>query len=361
MKYQLLITAAGNDNDPYLNAGFDLPKNLVPFNNSTILGYTLSHYDKEKFDITVILSKKECDRYSTDLLIKAKHPHVNIVVIPNPTKGGLCTALMAVDLSKEGPLVIASGDSYFEGDVLTHLQELKEKKAVAGTIVFQSSSPRWSYVRGLNNSTKEGLFPVTEIQEKMLISDFATTGLFYFSNPTMFFQGAKEALTTKNNNKGDYYLSHSIPYLLTQSEEVYASPLKSNERYVHLGRPVDLYQEVTTYKSNPDLTEFKVDKLDDMHLGWFIGNFSPTLYQNPHVEACVKYFKAGDKEPAHYQKISTEITVIISGQAKVNELILNPGDMLTIPPNLIADFTALTDLSLIAIKYPSLPNDKILA
>ena len=362
MRYQLIITAAGNDNDSYLNAGFELPKNLVPFKGTTILSYALSHYPSEIFQTTVILSKKECDLFNTDKIIASSNPQVKVLVLANPTQGGLCTALMGLNLESQAPLVIASGDSYFEGDILTHLEAFQNHQALAGTIVFNSTSPRWSYVRGLNETdTAQEIFAITEIQEKTPISPFATSGLFYFQTAQTFFQGASWALLTKNNNKGDYYLSHSLPYLLSNSSHIYASPLKSKERYVHLGRPVDLYQEVTNYFPDANLTDFKIDHLSSMHLGWFIGNFSPSLYKNPYLEASVKYFKKDDTEAAHYQKISTEITVIISGQARVNEMILNPGDMLTIPPNLIADFQALTDLSLVALKFPSLPDDKILA
>ena len=105
----------------------------------------------------------------------------------------------------------------------------------------------------------------------------------------------------------------------------------------------------------------KIENLSGMHLGWFIGDFTPVVHRTSHFEASVKYFKAGEREPSHFQRIATEITVIISGNAKINDTNLNPGDIVTIEPNEAADFLAITDVALIAIKFPSLPSDKVLS
>ena len=98
-----------------------------------------------------------------------------------------------------------------------------------------------------------------------------------------------------------------------------------------------------------------------MKLGWFVGNFEPVAHQTKQFEASVKFFKQGDTEPRHYQKIATEITVIVSGEARLNDLVVSGGDIITIFPNEAADFEALTDVALVAIKFPSIPSDKVIA
>lgn len=105
----------------------------------------------------------------------------------------------------------------------------------------------------------------------------------------------------------------------------------------------------------------KIDKIKDMHLGWFIGNFEPVVHKTQLFEASVKYFQLGEVEQQHYQRIATEITVIVSGTARMNKVFLQAGDIVTIDPEEIADFEALSDVSLIAIKFPSLPDDKVLS
>jgi hypothetical protein len=102
-------------------------------------------------------------------------------------------------------------------------------------------------------------------------------------------------------------------------------------------------------------------RIEDFLGGWFVGNFSPSLLRNEFVEVCVKTFRKGEQEAAHYQLTATEITVIISGECMVGDSRLGPGDMLVIAPMEVAGFVALSDVTLVAVKTPSIPSDKVLA
>ena len=104
----------------------------------------------------------------------------------------------------------------------------------------------------------------------------------------------------------------------------------------------------------------KSAKISDMVGGWFVGNFSPSIYSSSEFEACVKWYKKGDIEISHYQKTAIEITVVVSGIARMGELILEPGDIVLLEPGEVCDFEALKDTVLVAVKSPSLPSDKVI-
>lgn len=104
----------------------------------------------------------------------------------------------------------------------------------------------------------------------------------------------------------------------------------------------------------------RVFRLDDFVGGWFVGNFTPSLYSNEQVEVCVKHFPQGSREEAHYQLTATEWTVIIAGECLIGDNKLGPGDIIEIPPLEVAGFEALSDVSLVAVKSPSIPSDKAL-
>jgi quercetin dioxygenase-like cupin family protein len=97
-----------------------------------------------------------------------------------------------------------------------------------------------------------------------------------------------------------------------------------------------------------------------MKLGWFVGNFEPSLYKTNDVEVAVKSYAKGDTEKKHYHKIATEITVIVSGKVRMNDLILVKGDMLVIPPFHATDFEVLEDTITTVTKLPGANNDKYL-
>lgn len=49
----------------------------------------------------------------------------------------------------------------------------------------------------------------------------------------------------------------------------------------------------------------KIDNLDSMIRGWFVGDFEPNVLKSDQVEVGVKSYKKGDYEERHYHKIAT--------------------------------------------------------
>ena len=62
----------------------------------------------------------------------------------------------------------------------------------------------------------------------------------------------------------------------------------------------------------------------------------------------------------HFQVIATEVTVIIEGKARMGDQILGANDIIVLDPKDSYDFEALTEVTLVAVKFPSIPNDKVL-
>ncbi len=104
----------------------------------------------------------------------------------------------------------------------------------------------------------------------------------------------------------------------------------------------------------------KVEKLDNMTKGWFIGNFDPSLYKTNDVEVAVKSYKAGDHEDKHYHKIATEYTVIIDGEVEMNGVRYKKNDIIVMEPGDATDFKAITDSTNVVVKIPGANNDKYL-
>ncbi|WP_318498348.1 hypothetical protein [Photobacterium leiognathi] len=100
--------------------------------------------------------------------------------------------------------------------------------------------------------------------------------------------------------------------------------------------------------------------LDDYVRGWFVGGFKPTLFNTTDVEVAIQKFKQGDKEASHCHKIATEITVIVAGKVKMNNTILEEGDILKIEPGEYTSFEALEDTVTAVVKLPGALNDKYL-
>lgn len=104
----------------------------------------------------------------------------------------------------------------------------------------------------------------------------------------------------------------------------------------------------------------RVLKLESMVNGWFVGNFSPTVIKTNDVEVAVKVYNKGDMEGKHYHKKATEITIVVSGKIKMNNVVYCKGDIIVIDPNEATDFRALEDTVCTVVKHPGASNDKYL-
>ena len=99
-------------------------------------------------------------------------------------------------------------------------------------------------------------------------------------------------------------------------------------------------------------------RLDRFTKGWFVGSFSPTLFESDAVEVAVKNYKAGESEASHHHKVATELTAIVSGRVKMSGEEIGAGEIVKIYPGQSTDFTALTDAMTVVVKLPCVAGDK---
>lgn len=101
-----------------------------------------------------------------------------------------------------------------------------------------------------------------------------------------------------------------------------------------------------------------VHRLEDMTRGWFVGDFSPTLYRTDAAEVAVKHYAAGDREARHLHRIATELTAVVAGRVRMDGRELGKGDIVVLHPGEASDFLALTAATVVAVKVPGAPDDK---
>jgi quercetin dioxygenase-like cupin family protein len=102
----------------------------------------------------------------------------------------------------------------------------------------------------------------------------------------------------------------------------------------------------------------KVDKINRMMRGWFIGNFEPSLYKTDQFEVGYLTHKKDEVWKAHYHALSTEYNYLIRGKMIIQGVELNAGDLFVFEPGEIANPVFLEDCELIVVKTPSIPSDK---
>jgi hypothetical protein len=103
----------------------------------------------------------------------------------------------------------------------------------------------------------------------------------------------------------------------------------------------------------------KFDDLENYVRGWLIGNFEPSIIKVKDFEICITQHLSGELSDPHYHTESIEINVVSSGEIEVNGRLLSKGGIFIYEAFEISDVKFITDTSLVVIRLPSSPFDKV--
>ncbi len=102
----------------------------------------------------------------------------------------------------------------------------------------------------------------------------------------------------------------------------------------------------------------RVQRLAEMTAGWFVGDFEPAALRTGACEVAVKHYPAGAREERHVHRVARELTLVVSGLARMNQQELCAGEIACLEPGESADFEALAATVTVVVKSPSVPGDK---
>ena len=105
-------------------------------------------------------------------------------------------------------------------------------------------------------------------------------------------------------------------------------------------------------------------RIEDMHQGWFIGDFKPMAFQTTACEVAWKQHGAGEPWPKHVHQQVTEINFLVRGRMtahiKEGAKNLQEGDIFVLHPEEWIQPEFHTDCQLVVVKIPGIANDKLI-
>jgi dTDP-glucose pyrophosphorylase len=233
--YQTLITAAGNSLAEFRAAGFLIPKNLLKPKGDLLINQAVASYKHKFGPLVVALNREENQEFSTSDRVREAYPEALFVETSSSVQGALATAVLATDgMDLDQPLVIAAGDSIVQGGVEEYISALQAKAIDAGTIVFESTNPRWSYVTVGESGN------VLEVVEKQVSGPFATIGCFYFKSAKLFLQAAEWVFVNNAQVNNRFFVSTSLNYLISKGLSV-GYEILDKGKYTSFSRPADCH------------------------------------------------------------------------------------------------------------------------
>lgn len=196
---------------------FFYPKPLIDVDGRPMIERAVECLQRLGPDIEFIfvVRAEDSQQFSLDnVLGLITHHRCRVVQLKKPTRGAVCSCLMAIDhIALDEPLVIANGDQIIDVNLSAAVAQLAASYD-AGVITFESVHPRWSYVLA------DGTGQVLEAAEKRVISANAIAGFYWFATGRSFVDAAMRLIENEVQHDGAYYIAPTLNQLILDGKRV---------------------------------------------------------------------------------------------------------------------------------------------
>ena len=222
----------------FLDNGISTPKPFVDVFGKSMIQRVVESIDIE-CNFIFIVRKEHYDEFDLNSILNKIAPSCKIVIANELTEGAACTVLLAKDhIDNNSPLLICDSDSlvYFEKKLLNNY-------LIDGAILtFKDTKPCWSYVESSGNLQR-----IKSVQEKNPISEYASSGRYYWKHGKDFVFYAEKMIQQDIRSNGEFYVSPV--YNLAIAQNKYIMNILVDD-FFNLGTVADLNDYVAKISNN---------------------------------------------------------------------------------------------------------------
>jgi UDP-N-acetylglucosamine diphosphorylase / glucose-1-phosphate thymidylyltransferase / UDP-N-acetylgalactosamine diphosphorylase / glucosamine-1-phosphate N-acetyltransferase / galactosamine-1-phosphate N-acetyltransferase len=220
----------------FISAGYETPKPFIEVNGKTLIELVLDNL-KISGARYYLLSRSE-HLISQAPAVKRIQQNFDVTFIPveKLTEGAACTVLYTHRLiNNEIPLLLANSDQFLDVGIDEYIDDCRKRKLDGSILTFIDSfrDPKWSFARIDENGFVE------EVREKIAISEFATVGLYYFSQGKYFVDAAIDMIIANDRVNGEFYTCPAYNYCIAEGLKIGIFNIPAESMH-GLGTPEDL-------------------------------------------------------------------------------------------------------------------------
>ena len=229
-KLNILIPMAGAG-DRFRKAGYTFPKPLIEIDGMPMIEYVIRNLNIDANWIFIV-QKKHYDKFFLKTLLNNIKKNCKIIISDKLTEGAACTSLLAKDLiNNNQSLLIANSDQVIKWSSDEFMYFFQNSKADGGILTFDSSHPKWSYVK-LDN-----LNMVEEVAEKKPISRNATCGVYFWKKGSDYVKYAERMINNNSRINNEFYICPVYNEAIKDKKKII---IKKVEKMHGIGTPEDL-------------------------------------------------------------------------------------------------------------------------
>jgi NDP-sugar pyrophosphorylase family protein len=218
----------------FSDCGFKKPKPLIPVLGRPMYSWAVDGLPLDSSSKLIFICLREhLDNSGLENDIRQRYPGFapTIISLEKVTEGQACTVLTAREqIDTEDDLLIFNADTYCPTTLKQALARFGS--SVDGVLdVFRGEGDHWSFARTDSSGR------VIETAEKRRISEWATTGLYYFRHGQDFVRHTENMIRSEERSNGEFYVAPVYNRMIAAGADIRINPV--NEIWV-LGTPEEL-------------------------------------------------------------------------------------------------------------------------
>jgi capsule biosynthesis phosphatase len=236
-----IIIPIGGQGKRFADFNYNLPKPLIKSLGEPIIIRCINSLNVTKDDTIYIAYRTELDKYNfKDIIVKKFNYNFKFIPINFDTRGAAETVLFVLENMSPEELsnlsIVVDSDNVYNDDIINDI------KKINNNVIFyfndENENALFSYIKIDKNT-------VTDIKEKVKISNYACSGAYGFKNGNLLKNYIHKTITDNCKSNNEFYIS-TIYKKMLDNGEIITSKICNN--YISLGTP----QQLKMYSSNID-------------------------------------------------------------------------------------------------------------
>jgi dTDP-glucose pyrophosphorylase len=229
---KILIPMAG-EGSRFAKEGYTFPKPLIDVDGKPMIQKVVENL-KFPAEFIFLVRKEHLQKYEGLLttLLRITGGRFKIVEVDGLTEGAACTALLAKEhINNDDDLLIANSDQIIEYRPENFIT-MKNLTSVDGIVfTFNAVHPKWSFAK------IDGAGFVSEVAEKIPISNVATCGIYWYRRGKDFVEAAESMIAKNIRVNNEFYIAPVYNEMISTGKTVI--PFYVQEMH-GIGTPEDL-------------------------------------------------------------------------------------------------------------------------
>jgi UDP-N-acetylglucosamine diphosphorylase / glucose-1-phosphate thymidylyltransferase / UDP-N-acetylgalactosamine diphosphorylase / glucosamine-1-phosphate N-acetyltransferase / galactosamine-1-phosphate N-acetyltransferase len=231
----IVIPMAG-EGSRFKKSGYEKPKPFIDVNGKPMIVRVLENLSYSDARYILIARRDHIEKEREVVAQIEKEFNAIFIPIDKLTEGTACTVLYARKyINNNNPLLIANSDQIVDVNIADFIDDCSERKLDGSILTFidDFKDPKWSFAKTDKNNL------VTEVKEKVVISKYATVGIYLYSNGKTFVDATIDMIIENDRVNDEFYICPAYNYAINHDLKIGVYNIDFKQMH-GIGTPDDL-------------------------------------------------------------------------------------------------------------------------